>query len=125
MNKGPKPKPLAERLAAKLVLDSSGCLLWTGARDSRGYGTISLPGERKAGVHRVAYELAHGQIPAGMFVCHACDTPACCEPSHLFLGTPTDNVRDMVSKERHAWRHGTPWQKLTVEQIHEIQSLDR
>ncbi len=123
--KGPAPKPLAERLTAKLVRDATGCLLWTGGRCRKGYGSMSMPGGGRAKTHRVAYELAHGPIPEGMYVCHSCDTPACCEPTHLFLGSPTDNVRDMVSKNRHAWRDGTPWQKVNAEQVREIQALGR
>jgi DNA-binding XRE family transcriptional regulator len=31
---------------------------------------------------------------------------------HLFLGSPSDNTKDMMDKNRHGWREGTPWQKL-------------
>ena len=81
-------------------VDTSGdCWLWTACLWPNGYGRISVKG-RAVGTHRVAYELAYGPIPTGMFVCHKCDVPACVNPDHLFLGTNTDNVRDMWAKGR-------------------------
>jgi hypothetical protein len=68
-----------------------------------GYGQI---GGRKNGkrwpmyTHRVAWELAVGPIPAGASVLHKCDVPLCCNPSHLFLGTQTDNLADAREKGR-------------------------
>lgn len=102
--RGPAPKPIADRLAARLVTTESGCREWTGA-DKDGYGRI-LVGSRADGsrrlvyTHRLAWELQHGPIPGGMIVCHACDNPPCCNPGHLFLGTPEANMRDMAAKGR-------------------------
>jgi hypothetical protein len=53
--------------------------------------------------HRWAYEHFIGPIPAGLFVCHHCDNPPCCEPSHLFLGTQQVNMTDKMAKGRHRY----------------------
>lgn len=43
-------------------------------------------------------------IPSGMLVCHTCDSPPCCNPAHLFVGTVRDNVMDMARKGRRKGR---------------------
>jgi hypothetical protein len=55
----------------------------------------------KVYAHRLAWEKANGPIPAGMYVCHTCDVPACVNVEHLFLGTQSDNMKDMAAKGRH------------------------
>ena len=64
-----------------------------------GYGRLDIAGVPwKA--HRYAWTLVHGPIPAGLHVLHRCDTPPCFWVDHLFLGTQSDNVADMVRKGR-------------------------
>ena len=66
------------------------------------YKTICLGG-RYYQVHRIAYWLANGEDPGEMLVCHTCDTPACFNPEHLFLGTAQDNSNDKIAKNRQAF----------------------
>jgi len=69
----------------------------------------SGPTPRASGTYRESYEANVGPIPAGFFVCHRCDYPPCWRPSHLFLGTPKDNLMDASRKGRLKGRRGTPW----------------
>lgn len=85
-------------------VDKSGgpdvCWPWTGARRAEGYGMISDGNGHNTGTHRLAWTFTNGPIPAGLFVCHRCDNPPCCNPAHLFLGTNADNARDRADKGR-------------------------
>lgn len=81
--------------------DPDACWIWQGSLTSKGYGQIS-DRARSIRAHRLAWELEHGEIPEGMQVCHRCDTPSCCNPAHLFLGTNAENQHDKRSKGRSA-----------------------
>ena len=75
------------------------CYEWQGAINSTGYGNQYYNG-RVWLAHRVAWTKQVGPIPDGMLVCHTCDNRKCVRLSHLFLGTHSDNMRDMVAKGR-------------------------
>lgn len=80
---------------------NTGCLLWSGNALPQGYGLFYVGLPTRARAHRFAYELVHGPIPAGMVVCHRCDTPACVNVDHLYIGTVGDNNRDAFAKGRN------------------------
>lgn len=81
---------------------SDGCWEWKLAPLSSGYGRFTLTRRKSVRAHRMAWELEHGPIPDEMCVLHECDNRLCVRPSHLFLGTNVDNMRDRDAKGRQA-----------------------
>jgi len=94
-------KTLRQRFDEKWVSEpNTGCHLWTAGADEKGYGYFRAGKMRRA--HRTAWEIKNGPIPAGMCVCHKCDTPACVNEAHLFLGSKAANAADRDAKGRRA-----------------------
>jgi len=115
---------MQKRFEAKFT-KAEGCWLWHGATAPGGYGSFGVPG-RTTVAHRVAYELYVGTIPEGTFVLHKCDTPACVNPDHLFLGSHQDNMRDKWAKGRQSHvGQRNPKAKLTEEDVLAIRADPR
>lgn len=86
------------RFWKKVDKSESGCWIWTGALNGKGYGIMTIQGKHIL-AHRFSLILNNrNEIPTGLFVCHKCDNPKCVNPDHLFLGTARDNADDMYYK---------------------------
>ena len=91
---------LASRFWSKVDRrDATECWNWLAGVGRSGYG-LFWDGEKVRTASRVAYLFAVSD-PGRMQVHHTCDNPLCCNPNHLWLGTHTDNMRDMAAKGRH------------------------
>ena len=89
----------------------SGCWEWQGAK-GRGYGHF-----KGHPAHRVSWKIHKDQDPQGFYVLHTCDNRCCVNPNHLYLGTQSDNMRDMWQRERRKYNNGTAkhgWETVTV-----------
>lgn len=123
-------KPLRERILEKCEIQSSGCIIWKGAKSGE-YGTIFYRGKRVR-VHRAMYIETIGSIPEKMCACHKCDTPLCVNHEHIFIGTMEDNNRDRDSKNRqskgksHSKKiYGKANYRINEKQVIEIRNLYR
>lgn len=112
---------LSDRFWSKVdKLSEDGCWEWTGFLMNTGYGGFhSVHGELVLS-HRQSWILTNGDIPEGMKVLHRCDNRKCVNPTHLFLGTDSDNVADMVAKNRQARGETQGHAKLTTAQVLQI-----
>ena len=81
------------------VAKSQSCWIWMASVNKDGYGYFRL-GASMAKAHRVSWKIHKGEILGGLSVLHKCDNPSCVNPDHLWLGTQSDNIRDMHEKGR-------------------------
>lgn len=97
-----------QRALSRVKQDANGCWIWQGHKSHRGYG--SLPNRVLGGlhVHRILYQLTFGKkLGRWDYVCHTCDVPSCVNPTHMWIGTPADNQKDMQVKKRGKYQKAT------------------
>ena len=94
------------------------CWIWIGKLTANGYGKF-----RSVAASRASYKYYIGDIPKGLQVCHTCDNRKCVNPSHLFLGTLQDNLKDMTDKGRRARGSKIASSTLTEEQVLEMRKM--
>lgn len=101
MVNNPTPMSADDFMRCVDINPETGCWEWNKSRSEKrgGYGQKRLGGKTYKS-HRLSWMIFRSHIPEGLFVCHKCDNPPCCNPDHLFLGTGRDNVRDAIEKGR-------------------------
>jgi hypothetical protein len=67
---------------ARTTLDENGCWVWNGYKNAEGYANVYHEGHAVE-IHRLAYTIFKGTIPAGEEIDHTCWNPSCCNPDHL------------------------------------------
>jgi hypothetical protein len=132
-------EPIAEPLLSVNLTERQICKFWNkirliGALDDdcwewseqchKGYGYFRFEGQILY-THRLSYFLTFGPFLQHLRICHKCDNPPCCNPSHLFLGTDSDNFLDMHQKGRRVAARGEKagCAKLTDAKVIEIRAL--
>lgn len=113
-----------DRFHSNYIVKSNGCWIWQRKTNPQGYGSMSLSrkNNKKVGAHRFSAWLHGMPLTDDLFVCHRCDNPSCVNPDHLFLGTASDNSKDMRDKGRLNIMHGSqnPASKLNARAVRYI-----
>lgn len=90
---------LYDRIIKRSIRTKSGCLLYTGEIDARGFGKIA-----DKYVTRVVWEEKVGHIPVGHYVAHnegVCKDKTCVELSHLLCDSASEVMKTKYAK---GWR---------------------
>lgn len=118
--------PLTERekekfSCSRVSSSEQDCWPFIGYTQKSGHGQYNIRGKTYY-AHQVAYCVANGPWrDPELCVLHKCDNPACCNPSHLYLGTKLRNTRDMIERGRQS--RGEKHSTLTNENVTEIKRL--
>lgn len=83
--KGPAPQPWLPRFMSKVSMPTGefGCMEWTAALYSGGYGHFGLSAKEHWLAHRLSYTYWVGEIPEGLDIDHLCRNRKCVRVDHL------------------------------------------
>lgn len=111
------------KLLSKMTKNENGCWLWTGSKGGP-YGKIRF-NMKTLSAHKSSYQEFIGSVPPGRWVCHTCDVPSCFNPDHLFLGSPSDNRKDAVKKQRTPVGENNHLSRYSDIQVQEMRALKK
>ncbi len=74
------------------MVPESGCWVWMGRANDRGYARLSAGQYRHKYAHTAFWETANGPVPKGMVLDHTCRVKTCVNPSHVRAATPRQNA---------------------------------
>jgi len=88
-------------LGDDIIHHDSGCILaLNGHGDCRPRRRIK--GKPEA-LYRITYRLYYGSLEPGLPVMHLCDVPLCIAPSHLRVGTNSENMQAAQVRSKGKW----------------------
>lgn len=76
------------------------CMIWQGAKNSRGYGSVGIGGKTFL-AHRVVFTEMVGPIEDGLTVDHLCMNRLCQNIWHMELVTRAENSRRKIEAQTH------------------------
>lgn len=125
MGKNPKYVNAFDYFLQKVDIGSpDACWVWLGSTRDAGHGSWAYKGYQEGTrvASREVFKLFK-EDPGELYVCHSCGNPRCCNPKHLYAGTPKQNQEDRL-------KHGTDNRgskckaaKLKEEEVVEIRQL--
>jgi hypothetical protein len=100
----PERHSLERRFWAKVRKGTTSvCWEWQASFTRHGYGRFNLSGYDNERAHRVALALSLDRsLASAEWALHTCDNRACCNPSHLYVGDRSANMKDAVARGRWA-----------------------
>ncbi len=98
------------------------CWNWIAGKTEDGYGKFCYPDRyTTTKAHRVSWIITNGVIIDNLCVLHKCDNRLCVNPNHLYLGTHSDNMRDMCA--RYKGRLGRT-NRFTANEVFDMRTLN-
>lgn len=96
---------LRDRFEERVTMtEPDDCWPWKLRPSAAGYGVLSMgKGNNPLLAHRVAWELANGPIPEGLFVKQRCGNRLCCNPTHLYLSLNPIDGPEVAARAVEAW----------------------